>query len=189
MHFVKQKPLNTGIKPSGHHKWKFARQIKTGYCFKKKPAWGGGGGGGHLDLLSWNSLVAECVCLPVSSHFCLGHFLIPFLRLGLLFHNNSAGWHDEIGAGRQRKRGKSQLKSRMPDVYFHLTDSSYPISDKCTRGDERKTPLPQWMANLTRRSQIPKSNATSPSFPHFTDPRSNPRPSLCDGLRQQQQST
>jgi hypothetical protein len=28
-------PLNTGIKPSGHHKWKFARQIKTRYCFKK----------------------------------------------------------------------------------------------------------------------------------------------------------
>jgi hypothetical protein len=25
-----------GINPSGHHKWKFARQIKTGYCLKKQ---------------------------------------------------------------------------------------------------------------------------------------------------------
>jgi hypothetical protein len=31
-----QKTLNIGIMPSGHHNCKtFARQIKTGYCFKK----------------------------------------------------------------------------------------------------------------------------------------------------------
>jgi hypothetical protein len=31
-----QKPLNIGIMPSGHHNCKkVARQIKTGYCFKK----------------------------------------------------------------------------------------------------------------------------------------------------------
>jgi hypothetical protein len=34
-----QKTLNIGIMPSGHHDCKkVARQIKTGYCFKKNYA-------------------------------------------------------------------------------------------------------------------------------------------------------